>query len=46
MDFSIVLNKKQVDETGYGEFLNKTNDLIVSHIAERNVWDISCIEKK
>ena len=45
MDFSIVLNKKQVDETGYGDFLNKTNDF-VSVIAERNAWDISCIEKK
>ena len=42
MDFSVVLNKR--DETNYNDLLaNKTLDIMGN--PERNIWDVSCIEK-
>lgn len=40
MDFSQVLNKRG-DETNFGFTINKTN----MGGMERNIWDVSCIEK-
>ncbi len=46
MDFSIVLNKRNADET-QNDFLNKTGDFGQQNAAEKHsIWDISCIEKK
>lgn len=42
MDFSVVLNK--LDETNYNDLLaNKTTDIFGN--PERQIWDVSCIEK-
>ena len=42
MDFSVVLNKR--DETNYNELLaNKTTDIFGN--PEKQIWDVSCIEK-
>ena len=45
MDFSVVLNRKEADETNYNELLgNKTNDIIKDMNNDKiNLWDISCI---
>ena len=44
MDFSAVLNKK--DETNYNDLLaNKTSDNIFGNAPEKQIWDVSCIEK-
>jgi hypothetical protein len=45
MDFSIVLNKKNPDET-QNDFFNKTGDFHQVHNEKQTIWDISCIEKK
>ena len=42
MDFSVVLNKR--DETNYNDLLpNKTTDIFGN--PEKQIWDVSCIEK-
>lgn len=42
MDFSVVLNKR--DETNYNDLLaNKTLDIFGN--PEKQIWDVSCIEK-
>ena len=44
MDLSVVLNKR--DETNYNELLvNKTTDIFGNGNAEKQIWDVSCIEK-
>lgn len=45
MDFSTVLNKR--DETNFNDLsANKTGDNIFNmHHHDRNIWDVSCIEK-
>lgn len=47
MDFSAVLNKR--DETNFHDLsANKTSDNIFSaihHNHDKNIWDVSCIEK-
>ena len=45
MDFSVVLNKRNVDET-HNDFLNKTGDFGQNVAEKHSIWDISCIEKK
>jgi len=43
MDFSVILNKR--DETNYNElFINKTSTDIFGN-PEKNLWNVSCIEK-
>ncbi len=45
MDFSIILNKKNMDET-HNDFMNKTGDFGHNANEKNSIWDISCIEKK
>jgi hypothetical protein len=42
MDFSVVLNKRNIDET-QNEFLNKTGEFGHNDNEKHSIWDISCI---
>lgn len=46
MDFSIILNKKQIDDTKFDD-LEKTGGFgnALGNVTNVNMWDISCINK-